>query len=372
MKSQSQTVLHTHKRRPEAMKPGSMEGKPVLAQQYGGRHVGGWVSRLPEPWIPYVQLMRLSPPAALALIYFPHLFGSLLAAIIKNSPPGHIVRTSTILLTWSLFFSNAAHAWNDLVDAPFDAAVARTRQRPIPRGAISPRAAFIFASSQILIGIGVLHFGLAGTEGQGTMRYILPNLFATLYYPYAKRHTDFAQLVLGLCLAWGVFVGSAAMGHEPFAIRSYLALPLSQNKVSPSIHISAPVFCLMLGCVIWSTIYDTIYAHQDLADDRRLGLRSMAVLLGERGTKPVLSFLLCVMVLLLWTCGYYLGFMPTWPFMLIAPSGSVVSLGAMIANVKLQDSRSCWWWFRYGFWAAGCSMAGGLLAEYTVRRFWSY
>ena len=36
-------------------------------------------------------------------------------------------------------------------------------------------------------------------------------------------------------------------------------------------------------------MYDTIYAHQDKRDDVRAGIRSTAVLLGDRYTKPALS-----------------------------------------------------------------------------------
>ncbi|KAH6655955.1 UbiA prenyltransferase family-domain-containing protein [Truncatella angustata] len=349
MQEQTRTVGRNQKRLPHNGKASGARSKPDLAQQYGGRHSGRWVSRLPESWIPYVQLARLSPPAGLALIYFPHLFGALLAAVVRDSPPGHVLRTCAVLLPWSLFFSNAAHAWNDLVDAPLDAAVARTRQRPIPRGAVSARAAFTFAVSQALLGIAVLYVGFAGREGQGTALYVLPNAFATVYYPYAKRHTHFAQFVLGFCLAWGVVIG-----WSPAFV--------SMLRISP------PAIYLTLACVLWTAIYDTIYAHQDLVDDKRLGLRSLAVMLGDRGTKPALSFLLCGMVTMLVACATSSGVMGWWPYLIIAPGGCVLSLGCMIAYVNLKDSSSCWWWFGHGFWTAGFSMAGALATEYIVHR----
>ncbi|KUJ21401.1 UbiA prenyltransferase [Mollisia scopiformis] len=318
----------------------SKSTKSKLAQQYGGLHSGRWVSRLPASWIPYVQLARLSPPAGLALIYFPHLFGALLGAVIQDAPLVRVIWTCAILLPWSLFFSNAAHAWNDAVDAPLDAAVARTRQRPIPRGAVSTRAAVIFALSQALLGITVLSFGFSGGKGQGPAFYVLPNAMATIYYPYAKRHTHFAQFVLGFCLAWGVVIGCAAMGLEP----AYL----------------------MMACVLWTAIYDTIYAHQDLADDKGLGLCSLAVLLGYRGTKPALGLFLCCMVTMLVACAVSSGVMGWWPYLVIAPGGSLLSLGCMIWYVNLKDSGSCWWWFGHGFWTAGLSLAGAFTAEYLV------
>ena len=350
----------------------------VLAHQYGGKHSASWVSLLPSSWIPYVQLARLSPPAAIALIYFPHLFGALLAAIIQGSSPGQVLRTCALLLPWSIFFSNAAHAWNDLIDAPLDAVVERTRQRPIPRGAISVYQAFAFSISQAFLGGAVLHFGFRDHAGNGCWKYVLPNALATLYYPYAKRQTHFAQFVLGLCLAWGVVVGSAAMGLEPFTIEPYLSLS-SVREDSWSFtrvfgqKVSLPVAYLTLACVLWTAIYDTIYAHQDLADDKRLGLRSMAVMLGHGGTKPVLSVLLFDMLAMLVASASYsspASSVEWWIYrpLAIAPVGCLLSLGCMIFYVDLKDSKNCWWWFGNAFWVAGFSITGALAAEYV--RIW--
>ncbi|KAM7210595.1 hypothetical protein V8F06_014021, partial [Rhypophila decipiens] len=124
-----------------------------LSHQYGGYHTGSWVDRLPPSWVPYIQLSRLSPPAGVFLIYFPHLFGVL-----------HAIATASISLGWpsikamaivslhllggSFFCNNAAHAWNDLLDAKIDVQIARTKTRPIPRGAITRMGALLFACSQ--------------------------------------------------------------------------------------------------------------------------------------------------------------------------------------------------------------------------------
>lgn len=92
-----------------------------LSQQYGGIHAGGWVNLLPTSWIPYIQLCRLSPPAGLSLIYFPPFFGVLHSASVHGYPAEEVLRACLVLLTASFFGNNAAHAWNDLVDAPIDA-----------------------------------------------------------------------------------------------------------------------------------------------------------------------------------------------------------------------------------------------------------
>lgn len=120
----------------------------ALSQNYGGIHVRRWVDLLPSSWIPYIQLARIDPPAALCLIYFLHLFGILHAANRNRLSINAVLKLSALLLGGSFFFSNAAHAWNDLIDAPIDRQISRTKNRPIVRGAISPRGAFVFTATQ--------------------------------------------------------------------------------------------------------------------------------------------------------------------------------------------------------------------------------
>ncbi|KAI1080735.1 UbiA prenyltransferase [Whalleya microplaca] len=322
----------------------------ALARQYGGGHAGSWVSYLPPAWIPYVQLARLSPPAALFLIYFPHFFGVILAGVIQHSPVPQVLRACLVMFGGSFFFSNAAHGWNDLIDAPIDKSIARTSKRPIPRGAITPRAAFIFTATQ---GVGAALFLLFMPSG--TALYALPNIIGTTYYPWAKRHTNLAQLVLGFCLAWGIVMGSCTMGLKPFA--------WGQLGNGQELWMQQSIACLFFACILWTVIYDTIYAHQDVEDDMKVGLKSIAVLFSD-WTKPLLWLSLSCMITLLFRCGKLLNMGVQ--YYLITCGGSLLSLGVMIANVELKDSASCWWWFRYGFWLAGGAIAGGLLSEYML------
>ncbi|KAG6358125.1 hypothetical protein INS49_014009 [Diaporthe citri] len=185
--------------------------KGELAQQYGGLHTGKWVSALPASWIPYVQLTRLSPPAGVCLVLFPHLFGLFHAFILRPSPPpGEILRAGVLLTIGSFFLSNAIHGWNDLIDAPIDALVTRTKDRPIVRGAVSKRGALLFTLSQVLLAAVVL-LALPRVVAVAAA----PSIVANFYYPWSKLHTHAAQLVLGISLGWGVNVGTAAMGVVP-------------------------------------------------------------------------------------------------------------------------------------------------------------
>lgn len=205
-----------------------------LSKQYGGSHSNSWVNHLPSALIPFVQLSRLSPPSALLLIYIPHLLGALHAANIHRKLAPEVLHTATLLLGGSFFFSNAAHAWNDLVDAPLDKLIPRTKNRPIANGTITARQALIFTATQAVLAASFLLW-LPPPTAVAT----LPTIFATTYYPWAKKHTYFPQVVLGCCIGWGSIVGCAAAGAS-----------------CPWLDM-APL-CLFLACALWVVIYDTI------------------------------------------------------------------------------------------------------------------
>ncbi|KAF3809048.1 4-hydroxybenzoate polyprenyltransferase [Colletotrichum gloeosporioides] len=310
-----------------------------LSQQYGGLHPEGWVDRLPESWIPYIQLSRLSPPAGFFLIYFPHTFGALHAASVHGLPIQDVLRVCLILLGGSFFCNNASHAWNDLVDAPVDAQIERTRMRPIPRGAISYRAAFIFACTQAIAAAAFLLF-----LPRDASLAAIPTIIGTIYYPWAKRHTNLPQFVLGFCLTWGIMVGSSGMGvSQPWT--------------------DASTVSLLLASILWVVVFDTIYAHQDIVDDLKVGVKSTAILI-QGFAKPALWSMFLSMIGCLIASGYYGGM--GLPYYGLVVGGCVVSVGSMIARVDLADPASCWRWFSQGFWLTGAAIASGLLAEYLI------
>jgi len=322
-----------------------------VGDHYGGNQNSGWLGFLPDAWLPYVQLARLSPPAGLFLIYFPHIFGILHAAILQRTPPSVLLQTSALMFAGSFFVSNAIHIWNDLIDAPLDALVERTCNRPVPRGAVSPFAAIVFMATQAIGAALFLPYVTPNTSQ--SILYAIPSILGWTYYPWAKRHTSFPQIVLGFCLAWGVIMGSLAMKLEPFGIGALGLRPRS--------HVHWSTLCLFLANILWTMIYDTVYAYLDVEDDRKAGIKSMAVRYHHR-LKPLLWQLLAAKTLLLLACGW-LSEMGV-AYYVIAVGGATMALSLMIAKVELKSAASCWWWFSNGFWFAGGALSSGLLAEY--------
>jgi 4-hydroxybenzoate polyprenyltransferase len=112
-------------------------------------------------------------------------------------------------------------------------------------------------------------------------------------------------------------------------------------------------------------IYDTIYAHQDIEDDIKVGVRSMAVSY-KSIIRQLLWGLWVALSATLVCCGRLSGFGPA--YYVVCVGGAVVSLGCMVGRVELKSSSNCWWWFKHGSCVAGASIATGLLIEYSLRR----
>ena len=121
------------------------------------------------------------------------------------------------------------------------------------------------------------------------------------------------------------------------------------------------VAALYASCVSWTVLYDMIYAHMDIKDDAKVGIKSIA-LRHEKETKAVLSGLAVVQIGLLATAGVAVGASPM--FFVASCGSAAVTLGIMIWRVRLKEVSNCWWWFKNGAWVTGGGIAGGLLAEY--------
>ena len=76
--------------------------------------------------------------------------------------------------------------------------------------------------------------------------------------------------------------------------------------------------CLPLygGCVAWTLLYDTLYAHQDKRDDSKLKLRSSALTIGDQNTPMFLRACGVATVGGLGLAGFNAGFhdATAWPF----------------------------------------------------------
>ena len=122
--------------------------------------------------------------------------------------------------------------------------------------------------------------------------------------------------------------------------------------------------CLYASNIAWTVLYDMIYAHMDIKDDAKAGIKSIA-LRHETNTKAVLSGLAVVQIGLLGAAGAAAGAGPI--FFAGSCGSAAITLGTMIWKVKLKDVANCWWWFKYGCWFTGGGIALGLFGDYVYQ-----
>lgn len=303
----------------------------------------GFVSCLPRSWIPYAQLMRLERPAGLYAFYFPYLIGLMYAACIAPEPPSplHLLHIAAVLLPGNMILRGAACAWNDNVDQKFDRRVARCRHRPVARGAVSTMQTNVFTLALLAAGYALLELFPAQCAPHMLVMVVL--LFA---YALAKRVTYYPQVVLGFPFAWAVFFCVAALGMEPFGANA------------------APTLAMFGANILWTITYDTIYAHQDIKDDEKAGVKGMAVRFRD-STKVLASVLAIAQVALLIAAGFWAEFGAI--YFCGTCGGVAAAMAYFIYDVDLTRPESCGAWFHTQFWLVGAGFMAGLVGEYAVK-----
>jgi 4-hydroxybenzoate polyprenyltransferase len=261
---------------------------------------GNWVDGFAPAWTrPYLRLARLDRPIGSWLLLMPCWWSVGLAAIHAHSQVNlwHLV----LFFVGAFAMRGAGCTWNDIVDRDLDTRVERTRSRPIPAGQVTVAAAAGFLLLQALVGLVVLLQFNWFTVYVGFL-----SLAVVAVYPFMKRITYWPQIVLGLAFSWGALMGwPATFGR-----------------------LDLPAFLLYAGAISWVIGYDTIYAHQDREDDALIGIKSTALLFGER-TKTMLALFYALAVAPIALAGWRAG-------------GGVVfalGLGAFAAHLAWQIMR---------------------------------
>lgn len=305
----------------------------------------GLLSKLPSSWVPYAELIRLDKPAGTYYLFFPCLFSTLLAAPLTAPmvSPLTVVGTSLLFFSGALIMRGAGCTINDLWDRNLDPNVTRTRLRPIARGAVSPFKALVFTGGQLFAGLAVLlQFPYQ------CFFYATPSLLFVASYPLAKRVTHYPQFVLGLTFSWGAIMGFPALGID---------------LLSNSAAMTATGF-LYASNVAWTVLYDMIYAHMDIKDDAKAGIKSIA-LRHDAQTKQILTGLAITQVGLLTAAGVAVGAGPV--FFVGGCGGAAVTLAVMIKKVNLKSVKNCWWWFVNGCLITGGTISAGIGGDYLIR-----
>ena len=223
-----------------------------------------------------IRLMRVDKPIGSLLLLWPTFWALWLSGM--KVPPLNVV----IVFALGVFFMRAAGCViNDFADRKIDGHVKRTRDRPLPSGAISSGEAKL-----LFVGLALISFLLVLTMNSMTIWLSFGGLLLASVYPFMKRYTHLPQVVLGAAFGWAIPMGWAAVSE------------------------SLPFTCwlLFLANICWTVAYDTQYAMVDRDDDLKIGVKSTAILFG-RHDKLIIGLLqLATLILLAWVgCLSHLG-----------------------------------------------------------------
>jgi 4-hydroxybenzoate polyprenyltransferase len=197
----------------------------------------------------YGKLMRVDKPIGVWLLLWPTLWALWLAG------EGHPNQGLFAVFVIGVFVMRSAGCvLNDYVDRKIDPYVERTRTRPIASGAVAPTEALV-----LFVALSLIAVGLASMLNQPARMLAIIAAGLTVAYPFIKRFVSIPQFVLGAAFGWAVPMAFAA-----------------QTGSTPQL-----AWLVFGAAVIWAVIYDTFYAMVDREDDKKLGVKSTAILFGD-------------------------------------------------------------------------------------------
>ena len=202
----------------------------------------------------YIYLMRLNKPTGFLLLFWPCSWGM---AYNLNFLPisSQWFYYLFLFFAGSILMRSAGCIYNDIVDKEIDKKVERTKNRPLAAGKINLRNAWILILILCFLSLIILF-----QFNNKTILFGLSVIFIVLLYPFAKRFTYWPQLILGIVFNFGI-------------ILSWLSL--NENFITG-------IILLYLSGIMWTVGYDTIYALQDVVDDKKIGVKSLALLLDKK------------------------------------------------------------------------------------------
>jgi 4-hydroxybenzoate polyprenyltransferase len=204
----------------------------------------------------FLDLIRFRKPVGTLLLAIPCWFGVILAG--KNSANFSlfILLKMLFLFTVGAFLMRSAGCViNDIFDRKIDAKVERTKLRPLASGKLDMWSALVLLFVLLSLSLLVLLCFNKYVIGAGFLALALAT-----FYPLMKRIIFYPQLFLGIAFNCGILMADLAINEKLFV----------------------STMLMFAACVIWTLIYDTIYAFQDIEDDIKIGVKSSAIKFSAR------------------------------------------------------------------------------------------
>jgi 4-hydroxybenzoate polyprenyltransferase len=277
----------------------------------------------------YEKLLRLDKPIGILLLLWPTLWALWVSA--NGRPSWKVV---WIFVLGTVLMRSSGVAVNDFADRRFDAQVERTKARPLATGAIKPIEALLIAAVLALIA-----FVLIVPLGRMVILLSFCALFLAVSYPFTKRFFALPQAYLGVAFGFGI----------PMAYAAHL------GTVS---HIA---WILLLANISWTIAYDTEYAMVDRADDRKLSIKTSAILFGSF---DVAAVMIChaLFLAIMWWVGWRLTL--AWPYYIGLLCAGVLAIHQYFL-IRSRDPQRCFRAFLANNWL-GCVVFAGIVLAYLL------
>ncbi len=197
----------------------------------------------------YLRLMRLDKPVGIYLLLWPTYWALFLAA--GGWPDFDLLVIFTLGV---IVMRSAGCVINDYADREIDIHIKRTENRPIASGEVSAQSALLLFS--VLIGVA---FGLVLLTNMLTIQLSFVAVALAGLYPFTKRCIQLPQFVLGLAFGMSVLMAFSAQTGE----------------------VPVQAYWIFAANIIWTLIYDTMYAMADREEDLEIGVKSAAILFAK-------------------------------------------------------------------------------------------
>ncbi len=254
---------------------------------------------------PYLALMRVDRQIGTLLLLWPTLWGLWLAS---NGQPD--LKNSVTFILGVIVMRAAGCVINDYADRNFDGKVSRTAQRPLATQKLAPCNALMLFGALLSIAL-VLALQLHWK----TLALSVIAAILTIIYPFAKRFTNYPQVILGAAFAWGI----------PMV---YMQL---QNQLPPQAVI------LFLSTLAWVVAFDTQYAMADKSDDVKIGIKSTAIAFGNYDRIMIAILQILSIAGLCWIGNTQ---QLAWPYYLALACALVLSMYQQIL-IKDKEPKKC-------------------------------
>jgi 4-hydroxybenzoate polyprenyltransferase len=281
--------------------------------------------------VQYALLMRLNKPIGIFLLLWPMLWALWIAS--EGNPDLLVL---FVFVAGVVLMRSAGCVINDYADRGFDPHVERTRNRPLAAGRVRPVEALILFAI-----LSLTAFGLVLMMNRLTILLSLVAVVLAASYPFMKRYTHLPQVYLGAAFGWAVPMAFAAQTGEVPRI----------------------AWLLYVATVLWATAYDTMYAMVDREDDRKIGIKSTAILFGDadRMIIAIIQFLLLGALLL---AGQAAGLGDYYNFGLLLAAALALYQQYLIRD---GEPKACFQAFLNNNWF-GAVVFAGIVLDYLARQ----